>query len=156
MKEIQVSVIIVNYNTLKQTCECIDSICEKTRDVSYEIILIDNASTDGSKDFFEKDKRVRYVYSYENMGFGRANNVGMMLAKGEYFFLLNSDTLLVNNAIKEFYDYASNHTKNTFYGCWLQDIESNYIHSCARYPSPWSMIKNILNTLSFASVNHIA
>lgn len=66
--------------------ECIDSVFEKTKNLSFEIILVDNHSTDGSRAFFEKDFRVRYVYSYENMGFGRANNVGMMLAKGQYFF----------------------------------------------------------------------
>lgn len=52
--EIDVSIIIVNYNTLKMTSECIDSIYEQTRGVSFEIILVDNASTDGSREFFLK------------------------------------------------------------------------------------------------------
>lgn len=116
-----VSVIIVNYNTCKMTCECIDSIVEKTKDVEYEIILVDNASTDGSKEFFEKDSRIKYIYSERNGGFGYGNNLGMKVAKGKYFFLLNSDTLLINNAIKEFYDYAENNQPHTLYCCYVED-----------------------------------
>lgn len=137
---INVSVIIVNYNTCKMTAECIASVFEKTKDLSIEVILVDNHSTDESKEFFEKDSRIKYIYSYENMGFGRANNVGMMLAKGEYFFLLNSDTLLVNNAIKMFYDYAESHEKNAFYGCWLENDNGISIHSCGKIPTISSIL----------------
>lgn len=65
-----VSVIIINYNTLQMTSECIDSIIANTSDVEYEIILVDNASKDGSKEFFENDHRVKYLYSEINKGFG--------------------------------------------------------------------------------------
>ena len=59
-----VSIIIVTYNTLKLTSECIDSIVKKTDGISYEIILVDNMSTDGSKDFYENDKRIKkYIYN---------------------------------------------------------------------------------------------
>ena len=126
-----VSVIIVNYNTQALTQACIDSIYEQTRDVTFEVIVIDNASTDGSKETFEKDSKIRYVYSYENLGFGRANNVGMMLAKGDYFFLLNSDTLLRNNALKLFYEYAKKNKGKAFYGCWLENMEGEWVHSCS-------------------------
>ena len=139
----EVSVIIVNYNTCQMTSECIDSIYEQTKDVSFEIILIDNASTDGSKTHFEKDERIRYVYSYENMGFGRANNVGMMLARGEYLFLLNSDTLLVNNAIKLFYEYAKGHDEKAFYGCWLEDKEGRSTLSAENMITVGGLLKKV-------------
>ena len=106
-----VSIIIVNFNTRQMTSECIDSIIEKTQGLEFEIILVDNASTDGSKEFFEKDERITYIYSEKNGGFGYGNNLGMKVAKGKYFFLLNSDTLLINNAVKEFYDYAEKDDK---------------------------------------------
>lgn len=130
-----VSIIIVNYNTCRMTCECIDSIVEKTKDVEYEIILVDNASTDGSKEFFEKDSRIRYIYSERNGGFGYGNNIGMKLAKGKYFFLLNSDTLLVNNAIKEFFDYAEKDNKKRVYGCYLQAPDGTYGCSFFYFPA---------------------
>lgn len=130
-----VSVIIVNYNTCKMTCECIDSIVEKTKDVEYEIILVDNASTDGSKEFFEKDSRIKYIYSERNGGFGYGNNLGMKVAKGKYFFLLNSDTLLINNAIKEFFDYAEKDEKKRVYGCYLQHQDGTYSTSFFLFPA---------------------
>lgn len=100
-----VSVIIVNYNTLLMTRSCIDSIFMMTHDLIFEVILIDNASNDGSREFFSKDSRIIYRYSSENLGFGRANNWGIEIAKGRNIFFLNSDTLLQNNAIKILSDY---------------------------------------------------
>ena len=100
-----VSIIIINYNTLDMTRACIDSIFEKTSSLDFEVILVDNNSKDNSKDFFEKDKRIIYVYNNDNLGFGVANNVGLKFAKGRNILFLNSDTLLVNNAIKILSDY---------------------------------------------------
>lgn len=137
--KIDVSVILVNYNTCKMTSECIDSIISHTLGISYEIILVDNASTDGSKEFFANDKRVKYVYSDINGGFGYGNNIGMHYAYGKYIFLLNTDTLLINNALKEFYDYAESHEPNTVYGCWL--VNSNGDYACSYYNFPAFSIK---------------
>ena len=126
----QVSVIIVTYNTKQMTAECIDSVFEKTKDVDFEIVLVDNASSDGSKEFFEKDARIKYVYSNENLGFGRANNLGYEHAEGEYIFLLNSDTLLVNNAIKLFCDYMQSQSRSVgCVGCVLQRRDGSRMHS---------------------------
>lgn len=141
-----VSVIIVNYNTCQMTVNCINSIFEKTLGLDFEVILIDNASTDDSKKQFEQDSRIRYIYSFENMGFGRANNVGMMLAHGEYILLLNNDTLLLNNAIKSFVDFSKCHCKDAFYGCWLQNEGGNFIHSCAQIPTVRSRLISALNS----------
>lgn len=99
-----VSVIIVTYNTLALTRDCIDSIFRHTANIQFEVIIVDNASEDGSYDYFSKDRRIIYVHSRENMGFGRANNLGLEYASGKYIFLLNSDTYLKNNAIKIFKD----------------------------------------------------
>lgn len=63
-----VSVIIVNYNTLGLTSDCIESIIAQTSTVEYEIILVDNASTDGSKEVFAQDKRIKYIYSTKIWG----------------------------------------------------------------------------------------
>ena len=94
-----VSVIIVNYNTLELTKACIESVFEKTKNLSFEVILIDNGSIDRSKEYFEKEHRIKYLYNSENVGFGRANNIGLRIAKGRNILFLNSDTLLCNNAI---------------------------------------------------------
>lgn len=134
-KKIDISVILVNYNTKKMTSECIDSIISHTSGVSYEIILVDNNSTDGSKEFFSNDKRVTYIYNEKNGGFGYGNNIGMEHSHGKYIFLLNTDTLLINNAIKEFFDYAENYKYNTVYGCWLVNKEGKDICSYYNFPA---------------------
>lgn len=142
-KSYQVSVIIVNYNTRQMTQECIDSVFEKTKDVTFEVILVDNNSKDGSKEHFENETRIKYVYSFENMGFGRANNVGLLLSKGEYVFLLNSDTILTNNAIKYFYDYAKEYDKENslnFYGAWLLNKDKEIGLSFSKEPTIRSML----------------
>ncbi len=140
-----VSVIIVNYNTLDLTKQCIDSVFNNTENLAFEVILVDNASIDGSKEYFEQDNRIKYIYSWENLGFGRANNVGMMIAKGEYLFLLNSDTVLLNDALQQFYNYANSHESNAIYGCWLENAEGQWIHSCRReLPSSRTLLRDQL------------
>lgn len=74
-----VSVIIVNYNTLELTKNTINSVIEKTQGIKYEIILVDNASTDGSVEYFEEKykNKITFLKNKENLGFGRANNKGI-------------------------------------------------------------------------------
>lgn len=99
-----ISVIIVNYNTCNLTQNCIDSIFFHTRGVSFEVIVVDNASSDESVEILGKDNRIKLIKSEENLGFGRANNWGYAHSSGKYLFLLNSDTMLMNNALKLFFD----------------------------------------------------
>lgn len=130
-----VSVIIVNYNTYALTSACIQSIIDHTEGISYEIIVVDNASTDGSKEKLEIDCRIRYIYSEKNGGFGYGNNLGMKVANGDFFFLLNSDTLLLNNAVGEFFKYAKSHNPKTIYGCYLQGDDGSYRDSFFYFPA---------------------
>lgn len=112
------------------TAECIESVFEKTKNVEFEIILVDNASTDGSKELFECDSRIKYIYSQKNLGFGQGNNLGYKYATGDYIFLLNSDTLLANNAVKIFFDYMQNSPNSVgCAGCVLQNKKGEIIHS---------------------------
>jgi GT2 family glycosyltransferase len=98
---IDVSIIIVNYNTKDLILQCLQSIFENTVDISFEVIVVDNASDDGScASINEKFPQVNLVSSEKNLGFGRANNLGARLASGTFLFLLNSDTLLIENSIK--------------------------------------------------------
>lgn len=124
-----VSIIIINYNTLQLTHNCIESVFAKTKNIDFEVILVDNASTDGSKEFFEKDERIKYIYSQENLGFGRGNNLGYKYAKGNYIFLLNSDTVLINNAIYELVTFMNNHFDITICGGQLFNTEMQKCHS---------------------------
>ncbi len=135
-KTIQVSIIIVNYNTLHVLLPCLDNIVKYTSDIEYEIIVVDNGSKDESIETLSNDKRIIFIPTGENLGFGKANNIGLQHAKGEYILFLNSDTLLRNNAIKMLYDYAKNYKgKLGGLGCVLEDIHGNPIHSYGYMPT---------------------
>lgn len=139
-----VSIIIVNYNTKQLTCQCIDSIYEKTNGVSFEIIVVDNNSTDGSQELLSHDSRIVFVEAGENLGFGKANNLGVGKSKGKYIFFLNSDTILVNNAIKDLYDYSIHHKqlKLGAVGCLLENPNGAKVHSYGFFPSKVSLLTN--------------
>lgn len=150
---IDVSIIIVTYNTLKMTKECIDSVVSMTQGISYEIILVDNQSQDGSKEFFSKDSRIKYIYSKENLGFGKANNLGAKYSQGKYLFLLNSDTLLENNAVKIFFDYMEQASSDVACcGCMLKDSDGNTIHS---YGSRHTYLNSIYEWIFFPVIHTI-
>lgn len=101
-----VSIIIVSFNTCDLTLNCIKSLKEKTSEISYEIIMVDNNSHDKSVETIEKEfSEVIIIKNNANIGFGKANNQGIDISQGKYVFLLNSDTILVNNAVKIFYDF---------------------------------------------------
>lgn len=136
-----VSVIIVNYNTKELTRNCIDSIFQHTSGVKFEIILIDNASTDGSAELFEEDRRIILIKCKANLGFGKANNLGYRYAKGKYIFFLNSDTLLLNNAISFFFNKMEMSSNSIgCMGCILQDASSKKTHSFADFPSVGNLL----------------
>lgn len=144
MKRINVSVIIINYNTKEITSQCINSIFEQTKSVSFEIILVDNNSTDGSKEQFSLDNRIIYIYNSQNIGFGGANNIGYQYAKGEYIFLLNSDTILLNDAISIFYNKIKELPKDVgCLGSMLLDNNHSIGLSYGRFPTIWSSLYHL-------------
>jgi GT2 family glycosyltransferase len=96
------SIIIVSYNTQEYTLECLRSIYEQTKGISYEIIVVDNASSDGSAEAIEQEfPLVKLIKSKDNQGFAAANNIGFSYATGRYLLLLNSDTVLVGNVLSD-------------------------------------------------------
>jgi GT2 family glycosyltransferase len=133
-----VSVIIVSYNTKELLSECLNSICEFTEDVNYEIIVIDNGSTDGTLEIIKRDySHINLIENLDNIGFGRACNLGIEKASGEYVFLLNSDTKLTNNALYFFYSFFLKHNINNCIGALgsiLLDSDLNPIHSFGNFP----------------------
>ncbi len=102
-----VSVIVVSFNTREMTLACLRSVVEQSRSRSFELIVIDNASTDGSADAIASAMPgVRLMRSGENLGFARANNVACAEARGELLLLLNPDTLVLDGAIDVLVEFA--------------------------------------------------
>ena len=88
------SIIIVSYNTADYTKACVDSVRRYTRDVPYELIVVDNGSSDGSAEWLVGQEDVLCVLNHQNLGFPKGCNQGMALASGDELLLLNSDTLV--------------------------------------------------------------
>ena len=121
-----VSIIIINYRTPQLVIDCVQSIIEKTKDINYEIIIVDNDSQDNSKKIIEEKlgNRIVFIESNENLGFGKGNNLGVKYAQGKYLFFLNSDTILINNAIKILYNFLISHKEIGIVGGNLYTIDS--------------------------------
>jgi GT2 family glycosyltransferase len=104
-----VSIIVVHYNTPELLEECLDSIYVFKSSISFEIIVVDNASEKkfDKKRFINKYTNISFIFNKENVGFAKANNQGASQATGEYLFLLNSDTVLISDVLSplaDFYD----------------------------------------------------
>lgn len=142
MKEIDVSIILVNFNTKILTSNAIESIINKTKNINYEIIVIDNNSHDGSVQYLiDKFKNeIKIVKLNENIGFGGANNIGIENAKGEFVFLLNTDTILINNAVSILYSFIKSNKDVAVCGGNLYDINGNPIHSYAKKIPGFKMV----------------
>lgn len=104
-----VSIVIVNHNTFKLTCDCIRSILQNTDGIRYEVILVDNRSDECDPDDFLKIfPNIILVKSHINKGFAGGNNLGIQMAAGDNILLLNSDTVLIENSIKFIFDKCKN------------------------------------------------
>lgn len=142
---VDVSIIIVNYNTKELTRQCIYSLFEHTHDINFEVIVVDNDSKDGSVELFAGDSRIVFIESGANLGFGKANNLGAERALGKYLFYLNSDTILLNNAIKMLFDYMEENMKKLHIGalgCLLLDSDNLPTHSFSDFPKVGRFLKD--------------
>ena len=97
----KLSIIIVNYNVRFFLEQAIRSALKASNNLESEIIVVDNASTDGSKEMVESSfSNIQYIYLDDNLGFSKANNVGIKASKGEFVLLLNPDTVVAENAFE--------------------------------------------------------
>lgn len=138
MSVVDVSVIIVNYNSSKLVLNVINSIFSKCIDVSFEIIIIDNNSPNDSLSelLLLNDPRLEIKLLPNNVGFGKANNEGLKIAKGRNIFFLNPDTLVLNDSLKILSDYLDFHEDVGACGGNLLDADLNPTRSFKRcYPS---------------------
>lgn len=135
---IQISVIFVNYRTKDLTINAINSVLEKTEGIEYEIFVVDNNSQDGSIEAIEKEfPNINIIKNPINAGFGSANNLAIKQAQGKYIFCLNTDTLLLNNAIKIMFDFMEKdeNKKVGVCGGYLSSINGNATICCGNLPS---------------------
>jgi hypothetical protein len=132
----ELSVIILTHNTRELVSSCLQSVFEHTSGISFEVIVVDNASTDGTREMIARDfSSVRYLYNLKNTGFTRGNNQGIRISRGKYVLLLNSDTKVLDNALSQMVGFMDSNTDCGIMGCKLLNPDGSIQYSCRRFPS---------------------
>jgi GT2 family glycosyltransferase len=138
----RVSIILINYNTFALTGDCIRSIIKHTKGAEYEIIVVDNASTETDAErFLIEFPSVRLVKSSVNAGFARGNNLGIEQATGEYILLLNNDTVLQEDSIGKALHYFIQQESPGVLGCRMVYPDQAIQYSARRFRSiSWELL----------------
>ena len=128
-----ISIVIVNYNVKEHITNLLHSVRQAKKGLNLQIIVIDNASSDGSQDFIQRHfPEVSYVRNEENLGFGKANNQGIARAKGTYTLLLNPDTLLEEDTLVTLKRYMDEHPQTGLSGCKILNPDGSYSYDGRR------------------------
>lgn len=137
-----VSIIIINYNTFPLTSNCIRSVITQTQDIPYEIILVDNASSECDPDkFLEEFPMITLVKSNTNAGFAAGNNLGIERAKGEFILLLNSDTILTEDSISRSVGFLQSRPGCGVVGCRMVFPDGKIQYTARRFRSiSWELL----------------
>jgi GT2 family glycosyltransferase len=134
-KEIDLSIIIVNWNTKQLLLDCIASIYKTVKRSSFEVIVVDNASTDGSAEAVSHAyPAVRVLVSSSNYGFSRANNMAMKQMRGRYAVILNSDTYLKEPSMDDMVDFMDRHPEAGMCGPQLLNADDTKQNSAGDFP----------------------
>lgn len=149
---IKVSVVILSYNTKELTLNCLLSIAKYTKKIAYEVVVVDNNSTDGSPVAIQrlkgKVKNLTLIKSKENLGFSRGNNLGIKKAKGQYILLLNSDTVLKENSIEKMAEWMDKNQKVGISTCKLVGSNGKIQGNGGHFPT-------LLRVFSWMSIEDI-
>jgi GT2 family glycosyltransferase len=142
---IDVSIVIVNWNAREYLRDCLRSIAEQTTRCSYEVIVVDNASSDGSQAMLAAEfPNVRSICSERNLGFAGGNNQGMKIARGSHVLLLNPDTLVLEGAIDACLDHLRELPEVGVLGCQVWEDEKTIQKTCFMFPSPLNILLTAL------------
>lgn len=138
----KVSVIIINYNTIDLTSNCIQSVINCTTSIDYEIILVDNASTECDPvKFLDRFPGIKFIQSANNVGFAKGNNLGIEQASGDYILLLNSDTILKEDSISKTVQRLRMHNEIGVIGCRMIYPDGTIQYTARKFRSiTWELL----------------
>lgn len=133
------SVVIVSWNVRDDLEECLQSLVEDERrnleSGEIEVIVVDNASTDGTTEMVKREfPQVKLIVNHENLGFTKANNIGIRHSRGKYILLLNPDTVLYRGALRALIDCADSHPGAGIIGAKLLNPDGSLQHSARSFP----------------------
>ena len=130
------SIIIANWNTKGFLATCLESIKSQTKETSFEVIVVDNFSSDGSPEFVERNfPEVTLIKNKENKGFGKANNQGLAVAQGKYILFLNSDVSINEGCLDRMFTFMERRSDVGASACKLTFPDGTLQHSCRKFPS---------------------
>ncbi len=136
-----ISIVIVNYKSKEKLCACLKSISDSDlKDISYEIIVIENNSGDDLRELKKNIIDFKLVESDRNLGMGGGNNLGIRISQGDFVLILNPDTILKEDSIKILLDYIKNNPDVYIVGPKLLNIDLSLQLSCSYFPRPWTPI----------------
>lgn len=131
-----ISVVIVSWNARRHLIECLSSLWPELTGLRSEVIVVDNASTDGSSAaVLEQFPDVKLIQNYENLGFARANNIGIARSYGRYILLVNSDVLLLEGCIRKMFSYMERNPDAGVLGPRILNPDHTLQLSCTRFPT---------------------
>ncbi|HLZ19484.1 MAG TPA: glycosyltransferase family 2 protein, partial [Smithellaceae bacterium] len=138
-----ISFIIVNWNTKDLLRDCLESIIKTVDVLAYEVIVVDNASKDGSVEMLsEQYPQVKAIANSENRGFGAANNQGFAAMKGKYALLINTDAVLTAGAVQKLWAFAEAHPDAAIVCGQLLNADGSKQNSIASFPTLLSLATN--------------
>lgn len=137
--KVQVSVIIINYNVKEFLQNLLHSLQKALVNITHEIIIVDNASTDGSVEFIEeKFPEIKLISNKVNVGFSKANNTALSEARGEFILLINPDTIVSEDTISKMLEFFHSHPDAGLAGCKILNPDGTLQLACRRsFPGPW-------------------
>jgi len=139
--ELDLSIVIINWNTKKLLLDCLASVFETVKDVSIEIWLVDNASIDGSVEAVrELYPSVNIIQNQKNVGFAAANNQAFTKIRGRYALLLNTDTVMTEGAVETIYNFMEHQTDVGMACGQLMNKDGSKQNSFANFPSLVTLI----------------
>jgi N-acetylglucosaminyl-diphospho-decaprenol L-rhamnosyltransferase len=138
---VDLSIIIVNWNTQKLLAQCLDSVYTTVHNLNFEVFVVDNGSQDGSVAMVRRRfPQVRLIENDQNVGFARANNQALTVSQGNYSLLLNSDTIVLPHALEKMVQFADAHSEAGIIGCKLLNSDGSLQKSWASFPTFWSEV----------------
>lgn len=131
-----ISVIVVNYNSKLKLINCLDSLSKTNwHNLAYEIIIVENNSNDNLDDLVMHWRNTRLIKSDKNLGMGGGNNLGIAQSSAPYILIANPDIVFNEEAIFKMYEYLKNHQSVAIVGPQLLNPNNSLQYSCARFPN---------------------
>lgn len=140
-ERLDLSIVVISWNTRQMTHDCIRSVFDNLGDCRAEIILVDNASSDGSADMVAADfPDVILIRNDDNRGFAAANNQGFEVASGRHILLLNSDTLVHGDVLAQSVAYLDRHQNVGAMGCRVLNTDGSVQLTCGQFPTLFNLL----------------